>query len=199
MTQIHHDTAASAGRLGRARTVASIVLVIVCVASTVALFSSAGSPGASAQQPPPDPAPGGGISDTIHAAKLTGLASGDVLAGPGQVLLPAGDFPEDPKDSGFRTLWEHDTGEDLDPSGGPTLATRNVTLTVQGLTGCEIFFRLVQRRTRASTPPGLVTKLIGPFHESVGITGQGVRRIDWSRHTSYSGVDCGFLWVVRNS
>lgn len=198
MTRTYHEPAASSGRLSRGRTIASFVLVIVCVASSVALFSSAGSPGASAQQEPP-PTPWSGISDTIHAAKLTGLASGDVLAGPGQVLLPAGDFPDDPKDSGFRVLWEHDTGEDLDPSGGSTLATRNVTLTVQGLTGCELFFRLVRRRTRASSPFEIVTKRIGPFHESVGLTGQGVRRIDWSRHTGYSGVDCGFLWVVRNS
>lgn len=136
-----------------------------------------------------EPIPGAGVSETLEAAKLGALASGNVLAGPGQVVVPAGT-----KADSEGILWQHDDGS---LSAGRGARGRNVTLTAQGLgDGCVIRFIL---RNDGTTRGGIQTfEFVIRSHSSSALTAREIRKVTWEP-TSDVESDCRFLWVLRDS
>lgn len=164
------------------------MVVVSFLLAALAVPVSLGLRGATAQQATPTPiktisptqtnAP---VSETLEAAKLAAFASGNVVAGPGQVVIPAGL-------SGENTLWTSFGDQRV-----------NWTLTAQGFGGCRVRFNvdIVVRRSGRTT---IVTQFlaIGPFHNSFGLTERQIVAIRYEPVDPLTS-DCPFLWVLRST
>jgi len=168
----------------------ALALLVVVVVSGVLLLPAGWHPlrPASAQtsdNPPPDEPKDGEVSEFLEAAKLGALASGNVIAGPGQVVIPAGS--ED-----AATLWEHAQGALPERNQ----AAMDVTLTVQGLGGCPIQFRVLHRTSAGGTDSWGMQ--VGRHHESQALSVPGAFKIEYELFGGTSS-DCLFLWVLRET
>ena len=158
----------------------ALALLVVVVVSGVLLLPAGWHPlrPASAQtsdNPPPDEPKDGEVSEFLEAAKLGALASGNVIAGPGQVIIPAGDIA---------------AGENLWLNHGER---QNVTLTVQLLGGCDNDLRFL-----VENPVETRSMHIGPGHVSSAISQSSAFQITYGTFKTIPS-DCLFLWVLRET
>ncbi|MEX0874141.1 MAG: hypothetical protein WD646_05420 [Actinomycetota bacterium] len=165
-----------------------VLAIVVALAVAATIFAPGGwqssRPGAGSAQaqisdnPPPEEPKEGGVSEFLEAAKLGALASGNVIAGPGQVVIPAGQ-----EETG--RLWS-------DTLLGGRQASKELTLTVQGVGGCVINFLM-------HFPNGSHGSLqVGHNHESTSRTAAGIDFVSYIPQTPPSS-DCLFLWVLRET
>lgn len=168
--------------------------VVASFVGVVALQAVAGSetPAAAGEQQEEQPI--GGLpflTETVLAAKIAALASGNVIAGPGQVYVTRDYEKEDRKE-----LWTFDTGEHY--SGRPL---KDVTLTVQKLgRNCGLGFSVehAQQPGRVGSS-GMVFRfgVAGEFDESASISQVRAFRISYT--ATIHEEPCLFFWVLRET
>lgn len=155
------------------------------------------------------------VTETVLAAMIDALASGDVIAGPGQVCVtrmvsshdPEFDRHEFPgrKFATRQTLWQLDNGEHY-----PSRPLKHVTLTVQKLGTCQLRFIVRDAHRGDGTNPNHLNFFFSPdgfTNQSQSISQVRAFRIDYSARLvgdggfgdGGGGEPCLFLWVLRET